>query len=219
MGNLGHMRIPDAWPIAIVCTYAYAMQVGRLTSAARDASELPVRALAASAGVAGSTISRIQSGAVDPSLGTLERILDAAGFELRLSAVRKPIARRPSLMDITDAWSYRRSDLQLDWTRWRALLDHLALHPEHVPEAIYLPPWPTGQPVIDALLAAVAEKLADDARLPRPSWTEHVPSLAKPYQPAVARKVSGRSIPPQLAARSLMIDTESLWRERETIGV
>lgn len=203
----------------VVCIYAYAMQVGRLTSAARESSGLPVRALATSAGVAGSTITRIQSGAVDPSIGTLDQILDAAGFELRVTAVRKPVAQRPSLMDLTDAWSYRRGQLHLDWTRWRALLDHLALHPEHVPEAIYLPPWPTGEPVVDALLAAVAEKLADDHGLPRPSWTEHMPPLAQPYQPAVARKVSARTIPPQLAARSLMIDTESLWRQRETIGV
>lgn len=95
----------------------------------------------------------------------------------------------------------------------------LHCNPDLVPEAIYLPPWPTGEPVIDALPAAVAEKLADDAGLPRPSWTEQTPPLAEPYLPPVARIVQGRSIPPQLAARSLMIDTESLWRDRTTVGV
>lgn len=201
-----------------VCIYAYIMQVGQLVSGAKEASGLPVRALADSAEVATTTITRIQSGAVDPSVGTLDRILDAAGFELRISVVWHD-ALQPSLADLVDAWSDRTGRVELEWTRWRALLDHLAVRPELVPEAIYVPPWPTGKPVIDALLAAVAEKLADDAGLPRPAWAERTPPLVQPYQPPVARQARGRTIPPQLAARFLLIDTESLWRNRETVGV
>ena len=195
------------------------MDVSRLVMGAKKASGLPVRTLAETAVIAGTTITRVQSGTVDPSVGTLVRILDAAGFELSLVVRHKGDTRRPSLAGLVDAWTNHLGQVELQWTRWRALLDDLAQHPDHVPEAIYLPPWPTGEPVVDALLAAVAEKLADDARLARPSWTEHVPVLAEPYVPTVARKVTGRIIPPQLAARSLMIDTESLWRDRTTIGV
>lgn len=194
------------------------VDIGRLVVGARKASGLPIRTLAKVADVAGTTITRSQSGTVDPSVGTLDRILDAAGFDMSI-IVRHKRDVRPSLTGLVDAWTTHRGRIELHWPKWRALLDELSLHPELVPEAIYLPPWPSGEQVIDALLAAIAEKLADDAGLPRPSWTEHAPVLAEAYTPAVARTVTGRVIPPQLAARSLMIDTESLWRDRTTVGV
>jgi transcriptional regulator with XRE-family HTH domain len=177
-----------------------------------------VRRLAAAANVAGSTITRIQSGAVDPSVRTLERILDAAGFDLRIEAVRRGGERHPRLADLADAWTLHDGRLRLDWTRWRALIDELALRPELTPEAIYVAPPVTGEDVVDSLMAAVAEKLADDAGLPRPLWASLAPSLAEPYRPPVARALTGRSIPAQLAARGLMIDAESLWRDRDTVG-
>ena len=180
---------------------------------------LPVRALADSANVAATTITRTQSGAVDPSIGTLDRILTAAGFDLSLVVRRSTDAHRPSLAPLVDAWTTHRGLIELHWPKWRALLDDLALHPEFVAEVIYLPPWPAGEPVIDALLAAIAEKLADDAGLPRPSWTADAPVLTEPYAPPVARNIKGRIVPSQLAARLLMIDTESLWRDRTTVGI
>ena len=193
------------------------MEPAQLVSNAKESSGLSVRRLSARAHVAGSTITRIQSGAVDPSFQTLERILDAAGFDLRVEAVRAGTPRRRQLGDLANRWTHHQDRVRLDWTKWRALLDQLALHPELVPEAIYAPPPPAGDPIIDALLAAVAEKLADDAGLPRPAWTEGVPSLDEPYRPPVARAVPGRRIPPQLEARGLMIDTESLWRDTATV--
>jgi len=99
------------------------------------------------------------------------------------------------------------------------MLDELALHPEFTPEAIYDPPPPAGEPIVDTLLAAVAEKLADDADLPRPAWTNSIPTLPEPYLPPVARTVSDHAIPAQLQARGLMIDAGSLWRDPMTIGV
>lgn len=194
------------------------MEAGRLVIGARKASGLPVRALADAADVAATTITRAQSGTVDPTIGTLASVLDAAGFELSLVVRHKTVAKGPSLTGLVDAWTTHRGRIELDWPRWRALIDALVLRPELVPEAIYIPPWPSGEPVVDALLAAVAEKLADDAGLPRPSWTTAAPVLDEPYAPLVARKVAGRSVPPQLSARSLMIDTESLWRDRATVG-
>ena len=75
-----------------------------------------------------------------------------------------------------------------------------------------------GERTVDNLLAAVAEKLADDVGLPRPGWTEGVSPLEEPYRPPVARPLAERDIPAQLAARGLMIDTASLWRDRRTVG-
>jgi hypothetical protein len=194
------------------------LEVAEVITRAKGSSEVSVRALAASAGVAGTTITRIQGGVVDPTVHTVEQILEAAGFELRLSVVRRGGERIPYLGDLRDAWSLSRGRTRPAWTRWRALLDHLALHPEDIPEAIYVPPPPAGSRIIDALLAGVADKLADEAGLPRPSWTALVPVLDEPYEP-LARRGVRLEVPPQLAARGLMIDTESLWRDRSMVGV
>ena len=69
-----------------------------------------------------------------------------------------------------------------------------------------------------ALLAAVAEKLADDARLARPSWTGSVPALEDPYEPPVRHGVQREELPKLMSASGLMIDNESLWRDRRTVG-
>jgi hypothetical protein len=132
-----------------------------------------------------------------------------------------PVAtRRPGwgYCNLADAWTRRDGRLRLDWTRWRAFLDELALHPGRVPEAIYVAPPPAASRIVDTLLAAEAEKLADDAVLPRPSWAEAVPALEERYRPPVARVVNDRQVATQLAALGLMIDTSSLWRDRQTVG-
>jgi hypothetical protein len=193
------------------------MDIGRLVSNAKGSSGLSVRRLANDARVAGSTITRIQAGAVDPTVDTLARIVGAAGFELQLTAVQRAARRPTRLADLADAWTRRHGRLRLDWTRWRGVLDELALHPERIPEAIYVGPPPAGERIVDNLLAAIAEKLADDAGLPRPSWADGVAPLDEPYRPPVARVLTDRAVPVQLAARGLMIDTTSLWRDRQTV--
>ncbi|MGQ0831667.1 MAG: helix-turn-helix domain-containing protein [Microthrixaceae bacterium] len=194
------------------------MDVGRLLTNTKGSSGRSVRGWAADARVAGSTITRIQTGTVDPTVRTLERLLDAVGYKLELGVVRRGSDPGPRLGDLVDAWSSRGGRLRLDWTRWRRLLDQFALQPDLIPEAIYVPPSPTGNRVVDALLAAVAEKLADDAHLRRPSWTGAAPLLDEPFQPPVRGDVAV-DVPSQLAARGLMIDTGSLWRDRQTVGV
>lgn len=194
------------------------MSAAATVETAKRASGLSFRDLADRADVAASTITRIQSGAVAPTVAVLERIVDAAGFDLGVELRRRGTRRVPRLADLGDAWTVRRGRVQPDWTRWRALLDHLALHPDAIPDAIYVPPPPAGQSVIDALLAGVAETLADEAALPRPAWCADIPALAEPYAPVVPRHATGRAVPPQLAARGLTIDTESLWRDRAAVG-
>jgi hypothetical protein len=177
-----------------------------------------VRELAARAGVAGSTITRIQAGVVDPTDHTLSRVLAAAGYELRLSAARADARPSPQLTGLVGAWTRRGGEVRLDWPRWRGLLDSLALHPELVPEAIYPSPPPAGDRVVDTLLAAAAEKLADEAALPRPTWTLAVPPLDVPYRPPVVRPDTQHEVAAQFEARGLLIDTASLWRDPATIG-
>lgn len=214
------MRQTSAFPGLSHVVYAHmltSMEVGQVITRAKGSSGVSVRGLASSAGVAGSTITRIQGGFVDPTLNTVKQILEGAGYELELAVVRRGSPRLPRLGDLNAAWSERSGRLRIDWPRWRAFLDHLALHPERAPEAIYIPPTPSGSPIVDALLAGVAEKIADDAGLPRPSWTTAVRGLEEPYLPPVRTGVPAE-VPTQLAARGLMIDTESLWRDRRSDG-
>lgn len=202
-----------------VCIYAYSMEIGRLVVSAKDSAGLSIRKLSRHAQVAGSTITRIQAGAVDPSVQTLERIFEAAGFDLHIAALRHGTPHRPRLSALSDAWARANGRLRLDWPRWRALLDELARHPELTPEAIYEAPPPAGEPIVDTLLAAIAEKLADDAQLPRPAWTVSVPALHEPYEPPIARVMTEREIPSQFRERGVSIDAQSLWRDRSTVGV
>lgn len=195
------------------------MDAPELVGLARRYSGHSVRRLAADADIAGSTITRIQSGRVDPSVGTLAQILEAAGLELHL--VVAPRGRSaPTIGDLAGAWRrhLRDGSVRLDWPRWRGFIDALALHPDRVADAIYPSPPPSGEAIIDNALAGVAEKLADDAHLPRPAWATAVPILDEPYSSPLVRGVH-RDVPPQLRARGLMIDAESLWRRSGTIGV
>lgn len=200
------------------CAYMLTlMDAAALTYNAKRSSGRSYRALACDAGVAASTITRIEAHATDPTFSTMQRLLRSCGFEL--VAIRTTPSRRPLLAELATAWSPAGSATgspELHWTQWRTLLDRLALHPELVPEAIYVPPPPAGHRVIDTLLAGVAEKLADDAGLLRPSWTETVPELDVAFTPPTRRH---RPVPPQLASRGVMIDTESLFRSKSKVGV
>lgn len=176
-----------------------------------------MRALADRAGTSASTVARIESGAMDPTVGMLRRLLGAAGHEIELSTRPTPIRLR--LADLHDAWRASSAGDRPDWTRLRAFIDHLSLHPDAVPEALRRPPSRSGSPVMDALLAALASKLADDHGLARPRWTSarhrRLPELwESPGTPSM-RARARTSTPPQLLEHGLVISADSLWRHRD----
>lgn len=202
-----------------VCVYAYTVSTApaQLVRDARFASGLSIRALAEQAGVAATTITRIESGRIDPTVGTLRDILHAAGRGLRLDA---PRAARIHLAELVGAWSRRAGEDRPDWTRLRTAIDHLTLHPEETDDAISPAPQPSGSRMMDALLAGIADKLADDGHLARSTWTSAVPSLEDdtfliPTTPRQRRAIRDAT-PSQLAARRLFIDAETLWRPTVT---
>ena len=190
-----------------------------MVSDARASAGLTMRALAARADVATSTIARIEAGTVDPTVGMLARLLSAAGRELELGTHRTP---GPEIADLADAWSRGPRGDRPDWSRLRAFLDQLALHPEQKGSATLRMPTPSGSALMDALLAGIADKICDDAGLPRPPWARRVPALqeawATPGTPAM-REAIRAATPRQLAVRGLSIDERSLWREPGTVGV
>jgi transcriptional regulator with XRE-family HTH domain len=187
---------------------------GALLAAARKGAGLSMHALARKAGVAYTTVSRIEHGQVDPTTSTLERLLAAAGMQLELAA--RPVGI-PQLADLSDAWRRNaHGQDRPDWTRIRVVLDHLAQHPGQTGAATRVRPTPSGSEFMDNLLAGIAEKLCDDAGVPRPAWTKRVRALRErwegsgtPRMQAEARAVTPR----QLAERGITVRADSLWRE------
>ena len=120
------------------CAYACNMDAAEVLHFARKDAELTVRELAERAGVAASTVSRIERRQMDPTVGMLARLLAAAGQELELTTHRTYSGR---LNALTDAWRVGPDGMDRpDWTRLRAFLDHLWLHPALVRGAIQAPP-------------------------------------------------------------------------------
>ena len=157
---------------------------------------------------------------MDPTIGMLRRLLAAAGSELTLDASR---ARdEPELRSLTDAWTRTGHGDRPDWIRLRGLLDELLYHPALIEAAIARRPKPSGSSVMDAMLAGIADKLADDAGLPRPSWTRRGRRLPQPWLTPGTPKQRAYQIehtPPQLRERNVMVDASSLWRDRELTRV
>ncbi len=166
-----------------------------------------------------STVARIESGRLDPTTGMLARLLDAAGCQLELAAVRVPL---PRLAELADAWAVDAlGQDRPDWTRLRGFLDYLAEHPHQVGVAVAVPPPPSGSGFMDALLAGIAEKVCDDAGVPRPGWARRVPGVAMPWiGPGTPRmQAAARAgTPPQLAARNIFVRADSLWRAAAAVG-
>lgn len=64
---------------------------GALIRDVRARCGLSQRELAERAGTSQSVVGRIEAGLSSPSVGTLERLLDAAGYELRMEISPKPV--------------------------------------------------------------------------------------------------------------------------------
>jgi len=187
-----------------------------LLQEARDAAGLSRRALARRAGVPISTVSRVEDGEVDPTLTMLQRMLSAAGRQISLGL--EPIPKHRSLAALADAWSPSAVGPKIDWTRLRAFLDRLHSHPSEVEGAIATPPPRSGTLLLDVLLAAIAEKIADDAGLSRPRWSAVIPALSSPWQPPGTPRMieqARRNAPPQFKDRNIWLAARDLWRDRD----
>lgn len=157
---------------------------------------------------------------MDPTVGMLTRLLHAAGQGLEMSARSSTEMR---LADLADAWSTDRDGRERpDWTRLRAFLDALALAPDLAGPATLAEPGSSGSPLIDNLLAGIAEKICDDAGIPRPPWARRVPSLkeewSSPGTPRM-RAEAAAATPEQLRRRRIVLRTESLWRDPASVGL
>jgi len=191
------------------------IEAATLIREAREESGLSLRALAVRADVSYTTICRIEQGQIDPTTGTLRKLLGALGEELELGRSAAPGG--PQLADLADAWSTDRlGQDQPDWTRLRAFLDYLVRHTQLARSAIRSAPPESGSLFLDNLLAGIAEKIADDAGVTRPAWTKRIPKLSETWESLGTPRIrasAAATTPPQLAARQIVIPEASLWRQ------
>lgn len=177
---------------------------------------LSTRDLARLSGVSYPTISKIENGHEQPRWSTLEKIFDVLGRPLNPISDER---RQPRLSDLSDAWIEDALQNQHpDWVQFRRFADQLKLRPVLIAQAIMPEPPRSKSPLIDTLLAAIAEKLADDAGISRPRWTRQRPPLRHTWTVAIRpskRAEFEASAPPQFIRRGLMIPETTIWRERE----
>ena len=179
---------------------------------------LSTRDLAHLAGVSYPTISRIENGHEEPRWHTLEKIFEVLGHTLTFTANTHQHTR---LADLSDAWiEDARHAHHPDWTRLRGLADQLKLQPALIAQAIMPEPPRSQSAIMNALLAGMAEKLADDAGITRPSWTRKRPPLTEPW--SIATRPSKRAeaeaaTPIQFLHRKLLIPETTIWRNRDSV--
>jgi transcriptional regulator with XRE-family HTH domain len=141
-----------------------------LVRRARTRAGLSVRALAEAAGVAASTVHRIEQGQLQPTVQTLRQIAEAAGVRL---AVRAEVDYAVSLVGLArsihddiasgnDATPVRKA-AELTHRFWAA-------NAEGRRRMISAEPPPTGDARWDAFLGALGEWLAVRARMDTPAW-------------------------------------------------
>jgi transcriptional regulator with XRE-family HTH domain len=148
------------------------MSPAELVATIRAEAGLSLRALAQAAGVATSTVHRIERGEMEPTVEMLERIAEAAGMRVQLDAQLDYAASLLGLgRCITQGLA---GDASLGPVRMAAEFVHRFRRADAAIQTrmITAEPAPTGDSRWDAFLAALGEWLAVTADLQAPSWTQ-----------------------------------------------
>lgn len=181
----------------------------RLIRSHRLAARLSQRELARRAGTSAATLNRYESGAIDPSTGTVNRLLHACAPRRRrwasvaelAPALASMLARGPA----TEAWRQTVGEF-LDDTRTAS--------DEELRLSVADAPTPTGDLRADAIAAALAEHVCVRRGVVPPAWTQ-APLEATPWWfPAGERfrALALRESPPSFARRGVFVTTGALER-------
>lgn len=90
--------------------WRWVMEVGAMVRRARRAARLTQRALASRAGIDQAVIGRIETGAVQPRVDTLMRLLRACGWELTAQLAPSPDVDRTDLRRVLRMGDQERQD-------------------------------------------------------------------------------------------------------------
>lgn len=147
------------------------MHVGTFVRRIRERSGLSLRETARAAGLATSTIHRIEKGELRPTVETLECVAEATGARLTLEA---PIDYAAGIVGLAQVVRDGATDDRAhDVVRMAAELTtrFLRRDPEARPRMIAAEPPTTGDEHWDAFLGGLAAWLASQASIEPPGWT------------------------------------------------
>jgi len=160
------------------------MELSALIHESRRAAGITQLELATRAGTAQPAVAAYESGARTPNLATLERLLDACGYDVELLArprVRRGAASLAELGQTIEAdlpQDLEQDALRLlfgfaDDFRGSSRAGRIALLREE--------PAPTGDARFDAALAGVAELFAGEGAFAAPSWVNGTDRFVEPW--------------------------------------
>jgi transcriptional regulator with XRE-family HTH domain len=175
----------------------------------RLAAGLSQRELARRAGTSPATLHRYEAGQVDPTVGTLNRILRACLPQRR---------RWPSVAELAQAAAeeLRQHSAIETWrhTVGPFLDDYLKAEESDILLAVADPPIPTGDARADALAMAVVEYICVRRGIVPPRWTQAPLELAPWWFVGgdAFRAVALRESPPSFARRGIFVTAGALQR-------
>ena len=170
-------------------------------------SELSLRS-----GIAGSSLSQIESGQRVPTLDTVERLLSSIGHRLiAIPTTREDVASAAAA--IADSERDGRPDDA--FRHFIQISDNLAAEHGDVRFALALvEPEPTGVKHWDAALAALVEYRMREEGLPLPAWAESADRRLKRSWTINAGTyvvpVDREQVPPEFLSRGVLVDAVTL---------
>lgn len=164
------------------------------------------RALGISAGVPTTTISRIETGASDATIGMIERLAAAAGMYPQIV-----LHQMPTLADAADVGPNSDS---ASWLRLRLAAE--AATSQLAAKAVITPRPDTDDMWSLNLLAGVAERIAHLAGIDPPAWCNAIGPLETTWHPSGTPRMIQRShdtAPPELLHRGIALGSDSIWSD------
>jgi transcriptional regulator with XRE-family HTH domain len=190
------------------------VQIGLIFTEFRLKAGLSRKQVARHAGVSLTTVSRVEEGIMDPTISMAQRLFSAVGMHMEVSISKIP---QNSIAHLHSALKGERIEFDLDWTQIRIFVDRMCREPHLVSAAIADAPTRTNNEKFDALLAGIAEKLADDLEINRPRWCCSVPPSSERWTsigtPTMVKRNESQAAP-QLTARNIYINQWQIWREK-----
>lgn len=188
------------------------MAAGILARSARAASGLTQMELASRSGIAGSSLSLIEHGKREPTVATLDTLLQAT----RHSAVIIPTVRSDAARISSEiATAVTNLDSEAAYRRFLQLADNLAAESGATRVGLTLTePTPTTSKEWDAAIAALCEYRLNSERLPVPKWiTARKGLLGKRWAPHTSDyKIPAdlTKVPREFLDRGILIEAETL---------
>jgi transcriptional regulator with XRE-family HTH domain len=175
----------------------------------RLAARLSQRELARRAGTSAATLHRYEAGQVDPTTGTLNRILRACLPQRRrwssIAELAPALAEHLRASTATEAWRH---------TAGEFLDDSRVATDEEIALAVADAPAPTGDVRAGALAAALAEYVCVRRGLAPPPWTQASIEVTPWWFVAgdAFRALALRESPPSFARRGIFVTAGALER-------